>query len=86
MDNPQYYWDLHLQTCANKYFNQTYDACLFLIERHNQLLLKYPYNIHRWEKSDDKMEYYVNDKPIAVLMKKDKIENPEKIWRFYREY
>jgi hypothetical protein len=92
MEDKNYYWDLHLNTVGNKYFNQTYDACLFLIQRHNQLLLNYKHNIfsgsnvHRWEKSDDKMEYYVNDKLIAVLIKKDQIENPDKIWRFYREY
>jgi hypothetical protein len=86
MEDRNYYWDLHLYTVGNKYFKQTYDACLFLIERHNKLLLAYPYNKHDWKHFDDKVEYRVNDKLVAVLMKGDVIENPDKIWRFYREY
>ena len=80
-----YYWDLVLTSVGNRYFNITFDSCLNRIEYHNKSLYKYPYTKFFWKKFDDKLELYANNKLLATLIKKDQIENPEKIWPFYRE-
>lgn len=84
-ENQLYYWDLSLSSVGNKYFNITFDSCLNRIEYHNKSLYKYPYTRFHWKTLDDKLELYANDNLLATLVKKDKINEPEKVWRFYRE-
>lgn len=85
-ENERYWWDLRLTSVMNKYFHITYNACLNRIEYHNREYYKNPYYYKfQWENFDGGLRLIVNDKLVAEMFKKELIEEPEKVWRFYKE-
>lgn len=94
-DHAIWYW-WKIKCGMNVYNNETWDACMFLLERHNQdVYNRNHYSYHSptkvmWERLDEKTwrvikSTYGNHIVMATLTRLDEIENPESTYRWYRE-
>lgn len=84
-----YWWDLKTTT-LNTYDGVTWDAADFIIRSKNKTLMESPYVKIEWERlsEDTWRQYCVTGGAkivVATLTKRDRIENPESTYRWYKE-
>ena len=94
-DHAIWYW-WKMKSGMTVYDNITWDAAMFLLERHHPDVYKRNhYSYHSpikvlWERLDEKTwrvikSLYGNHTVMATFTKLEKIENPESTYRWHRE-
>jgi len=87
-DPNEYLWDLHLGTCANKYFSITYPACQNRLEYHNKLYYKYHYYYGEfsWLKEDKVWKFYLSKILLGTMIRTDTMIDPKTTYMWYSNY